>query len=317
MTDWKSFKYKDYCNLKKNEITNLPNGVNISTMTASIKDTKLVFNFMNIYNYLELNENDILAVVRNENEYRSLVNIKKKKKKNDKKKKRQFFNQLSVIVRINDGEYEDLNKEKKINFKLFVNGSIQMSGIKNISFVNKALNKLAIALGRTRAIKFDNQKKIEKISYVSDYDKFNTDKFKINMINSNYKLRIKINRPNLYQLLLKKKINASYEKAIRACVCVKYPIPSSEDDEKVLSIFIFQKGNIIITGAARNKSDIMSAFNFINNIMLTHLDELVIPEEDERENDIRRFFNEVMTENSHKLNKIFSNRVIPKLYKLK
>ena len=37
----------------------------------------------------------------------------------------------------------------------------------------------------------------------------------------------------------------------------------------------------------------MSAFNFINNIILTHIDELVIPEEDERENDIRRFFNEV------------------------
>ena len=159
MTDWKTFQYKDYCNLEKNEITNLPNGVNISTMTASIKDTKLVFNFINIYNYLELNENDILAVVRNENEYRSLVNIKKKKKKNDKKKKRQFFNQLSVIVRINEGECEDLNKEKKINFKLFVNGSIQMSGIKNISFVNKALNKLVVALGRIRAIKFDNQKK--------------------------------------------------------------------------------------------------------------------------------------------------------------
>lgn len=317
MTNWSTFQYKDYCNLKKNEIKDLPNGVNISTMTASIKDTKLVFDFMNIFNYLELNEDDVLAVVRNENEYRSLVNIKKKKKKNNKKKRRQFFNQLSVIVRINEGECEDLDKEKKINFKLFVNGSIQMSGIKNISFVNKALNKLAVALSRVRAIKFDNQKKIEKISYVTDYNKFNTDKFKINMINSNYQLRIKINRPNLYQLLLKKKIKVCYEKAIRACVCVKYPIPISENDEKVLSIFIFQKGNIIITGAARNRSDIMNAFNFINNIILTHLDELVIPEEDERENDIRKFYNEVMTENSHKLNKIFINRIIPKLYKFK
>ena len=325
MTNWNTFEYKDYCDLKKNEINNLPNGVNISTMTASIKDTKLLFNFINIYNYLELCEDDILAVVRNEKEYRSIINIKKKKKKkNDKRKKRQFFNQLSVVVRINEGICEDIDKEKKINFKLFVNGSIQMSGIKNIYSVNKALNKLIIALGKIKAIKFENKKKIEKISYVLDYDKFNTDKFKINMINSNYKLRIKINRPSLYQLLLKKKINASYEKAIRACVCIKYPIPedvralsSNPEDEKVLSIFVFQKGNIIITGAARNKFDIMSAFNFINNIMLTHLDELVLPEEEERENDIRKIFNEVMTENSHKLNKIFYNRIIPKLYKLK
>jgi hypothetical protein len=42
--------------------------------------------------------------------------------------------------------------------------------------------------------------------------------FKLNMINSNYKIRVKINRPNLYQLLLKKKINVTYEKA-SICMC--------------------------------------------------------------------------------------------------
>ena len=319
MTDWTQYQYKDYCDLKKNEIKNLPNGVNISTMTASIKKTGLVFNFKNIFDYLELNENDVLAVVRNANDYRSLITIKKKKKKtNEKKKKRQFFNQLSVIIRINEGPYEDINQEKKINFKLFVNGSSQMSGIKNISFVNKALNKLIVVLGKTKAVRFENKKKIEKISYVSNYDKVNTNGFQINMINSNYQLRIKINRPNLYQLLLKKKINASYEKAIRACVCVKYSIPTEgdEDDEKTLSIFIFQKGNIIITGKAQSREDIMSAFNFINNIILTHIDDLVIPEEEERERDIKSYYNEVMIENSHKLNLIFPNGVIPRLYKI-
>ena len=318
MTNWTEYQYKDYCDLKKNEIKNLPNGVNISTMTASIKNTGLVFDFKNIFDYLELNDNDVLAVVRNANDYRSLITIKKKKKKkNEKKKKRQFFNQLSVIIRINEGPYEDINKEKKINFKLFVNGSIQMSGIKNISFVNKALNKLIVVLKRTRAVRFENKKKIEKIKYISSDIEINTSGFQINMINSNYQLRIKINRPNLYQLLLKKKINASYEKAIRACVCVKYSIPSeNEDDEKTLSIFIFQKGNIIITGKAQSKEDIMSAFNFINNIILTHIDDLVIPEEDERERDIKSYYNEVMIENSHKLNLIFPNGVIPRLYKI-
>jgi len=161
MTDWTNYQYKDYCDLKNNEIKDLPNGVNISTMTASIKNTGLTFNFKNIFDYLELNEDDILAIVRNAKEYRSLITIKKKKKKkNEKRKKRQFFNQLSVIVRINEGETDDINKEKKINFKLFVNGSIQMSGIKNIYSVNKALNKLIVVLGRIRAVRFENKKKI-------------------------------------------------------------------------------------------------------------------------------------------------------------
>jgi len=323
MTDWTNYQYKDYCDLKNNEIKDLPNGVNISTMTASIKNTGLTFNFKNIFDYLELNEDDILAIVRNAKEYRSLITIKKKKKKkNEKRKKRQFFNQLSVIVRINEGETDDINKEKKINFKLFVNGSIQMSGIKNIYSVNKALNKLIVVLGRIRTVRFENKKKIEKISYVDNYSTLNTIRFQINMINSNYKLRVKINRPHLYQLMLKKKINASYEKAIRACVCVKYTIPIDTDnplidDEKTLSIFIFQKGNIIITGKAQSRSDIMSAFNFINNIVLTHIDELVLPEEEDRENNIKKFFNEVMVENSHKFDILFSNRMVPKLYKLK
>jgi hypothetical protein len=41
---------------------------------------------------------------------------------------------------------------------------------------------------------------------------------------------------------------------------------------------------------------------------------MIIEEEDVRERDIKRFHNEVMIENSHKLNKIFLNGVIPKLY---
>ena len=58
----------------------------------------------------------------------------------------------------------------------------------------------------------------------------------------------------------------------------------------------------------------MQAFNFINNIILTHIDDLVIEEEDVRERCIKKFHNEVMIENSHKLKKIFPNGVIPKLY---
>lgn len=312
MTDWNKFIFKDYCDLKNTEIKDLPNGVNISTMTASIRDTRLKYNFENIFNYLELNENDILAIVRNHNDRKSLISLKKKKK-DVNKKKRLFFNQLSVVVRVNEGPTENLDKERKVNFKLFVNGSIQMSGIKNISYANRALNKLFHKLSEMKAIKYENKKKIERIKFIENLENIDTSNFKIDMINSNYKIRIKINRPQFYQLLLKKKIKSSYEKAIRACVIIKYQPKSDNPENKEISIFVFQKGNIIITGS-RSKNQIMETFNYINNIIFEHIDTLSIPEE--KENDIMKYFNEVMIENSHKLEKIFKNGNIPKLYKL-
>lgn len=310
MTDWNKFIFKDYCDLKNTEIENLPNGVNISTMTASIRETNIKYNFENIFNYLELNENDILAIVRNHNDRRSLISLKKKKK-DLIKKKRLFFNQLSVIVRVNEGKTNNLDKEKKVNFKLFVNGSIQMSGIKNITFANRAINKLFHKLSEVKAIKYENKKKIEKIRFVENLENLTTNNFKIDMINSNYKVRIKINRPQFYQLLLKKKIKSSYEKAIRACVIIKYSPKSDNIENKEISVFVFQKGNIIITGA-RSKNQIMETFNYINNIIFEHIDTLSIPEE--KESEIMKYFNEVMVENSHKLDKIFKNGNIPKLF---
>ena len=208
---------KDYVNIKKNAIKNLPKGLNISVMTADIKDTKLEYNLKNIYDHLMLDENKILEMKYNKS-IKTLLNNKKRKES-----KKDFYNQLSLVVRVyNVGHKNDLiiknNKKKinKVNFKLFKNGSIQISGIKNIIELNLALNKLFNSLKKYRVI---NHK---RVYFAKNFKNLDTSNFKINMINSNYSLNTYINRDNLYQLLLQKKIKCTYEKAIRACVIVKY-----------------------------------------------------------------------------------------------
>jgi len=104
----------------------------------------------------------------------------------------------------------------------------------------------------------------------------------------------------LFKLLLKKKIKASYEKCIRACVIIKFRPKLINTEEKEISIFIFEKGNIIITGA-RNISNIIESYNYINDILLTHTEE-IIKKDDELEGDlILDLYNDIIKENKHKL----------------
>ena len=85
---------------------------------------------------------------------------------------------------------------------------------------------------------------------------------------------LRIDREKLYVLLLKKKIKSTYEPCIRACVIIKYVPKEHNIEEKEISIFIFQKGNIIITGA-RSKHHIMLSYNYINKILLIHKDDII------------------------------------------
>jgi TATA-box binding protein (TBP) (component of TFIID and TFIIIB) len=192
------------------------------------------------------------------------------KPKNDTSKNH-FYNQITVIIRVSEGSFKDLSEEPKINMKLFKNGYIQMSGCKTVNNINIVLNKLIVRLSEVKG-KLEDGKWIDK-PFIEDLNAITVKDFKINMINSNYQVNMNIDREKLYSLLNKKKIKSSYEPCIRACVIVKFTPIEDNPDQKVVSIFIFQKGNIIITGS-RSKSHILSSYYYINNILLTHADEI-------------------------------------------
>lgn len=269
--------YIDYINVSELELKDLPKDINVSTMSATCKLSTPV-NIDNIENYLLLNSNDIITVKINNDKIKTLEILKTKTKRKKKIEsitttnlKNRFYNQITVIVRVTEGNCKGLSEEPKINMKLFQNGSIQMSGCKSIKNINIALNKLIIRLSEIKG-KIENNKIIEK-KFVENNDNITIKNFKVNMINSNYKININIDRYKLYTLLNMKKIKCTFEPCIRACVIVKYIPPENNIDLKTISIFIFQKGNIIITGS-RSKSHIMSAYEYINNILNTHINDI-------------------------------------------
>jgi TATA-box binding protein (TBP) (component of TFIID and TFIIIB) len=296
---WDTFEFTDYLNVNTKEIKDLPKGLSISTMCASCKlNTRL--NIPNIEKYLLLNSDDILTVKMNKERIRSIITIKnkpKRMKKVDTKVKQKdtsknhFYNQITVVVRIDHGLTIDLNNVPKINMKLFKNGSVQMSGCKSIKNINFALNKLICRLKEIKA-KRENGINYEK-PFIEDSNNITVKDFKIDMINSNYQVAMQLDRDKLFNLLLKKKIKSSYEPCIRACVIIKY-IPLKENSEqKEVSVFVFQKGNIIITGA-RSKSHINSTYNYINDILLSHKDEILKKNEKVKEDMILDIYNGIL-----------------------
>jgi TATA-box binding protein (TBP) (component of TFIID and TFIIIB) len=283
---WVTYNFTDFLNVKNNEISQLPNGISISTMCTSCKLNTNI-DIVNIENYLQLNSDDILTIKRNTERMRTLIESKPKPKRIKKVEKvknttNHFYNQITIVVRVNHGCYDDLTTVPKINMKIFKNGSVQMSGCKSITNVNIALNKLIYRLSEVKA-RFEDGKIIEK-SFIEDPKSITIKYFKIDMINSNYKVNMQLNRDKLYELLIKKKIKSTYEPSIRACVIIKYSPIKDNIEQKEISIFIFQKGNIIITGA-RSKSHILQAYNYMNEILLTHKDE-IIKNDDKEESDI-------------------------------
>ena len=283
-------------NIEDLEITGLPDGVKVATMCCScFLNTKI--NLDNIEKYLALNSDDVLVIKKTKENFKTLIELKKPTKRNVAPKKKQngnnFYNSITLIIRVTSGHTMDLDKEPNINVKIFKNGSLQMSGCKTIHDVSTALNKLITRLLQVKGIKEDNI--IKQITFFETLNNITINNFKIDMIYCNYRISIQIDREKLYGLLKKKKIKCIYEPCIRACVSVKYVPENNNIGNKEVSIFIFKKGNIIITGA-RSKKQILESYNFINNIIITHSDEIIKKNDDFEEKMILDLYNDVMME---------------------
>lgn len=260
---------------KEYDLNDLPKGLKISVMCASCK-LNVNINTDNIFQYMELDKNYILTIKKSPKEIKTLIPKKKKRKSTlqDKKTKdnRSFYNQITIVMRIGEEEVEDLREEKAINCKLFKNGSVQMSGCKSIEDIKKVLEKLTLTLikkrgkivnGMIEEIKFVENKEMTEYKYQNAYiNEIGIYDFKIDMINSGYNCNLHINREKLYQNLINKNITCRYEPVQHAGLCLKYKAGNKKD----ISIFIFEKGKIIITGA-KNRNNILNAFEYVTTIL--------------------------------------------------
>jgi len=261
---WDKFKFTDLIDVKKFQVDNLPKGIRVSTICSSCH-LGCELDLDKIQKYLPLDSDTILSVKKTKTDLRTIL-TPPEILDNEEKRIKSFQNSITIVMRKSSGFTTDLDNESKINMKLFKNGSVQMSGCKDLMAVNIVLNKLIFVLKQKYQIKESKK----EISFVENPDLLKITNFKIDMINANYKVNVTVNREKLFNLLLKKKIKTSYEPCTRACVIIKY---NSKPEEKDISIFVFEKGNIIITGA-KSKESVKDAYTFINSILVTHQEEV-------------------------------------------
>lgn len=236
-------KIIDYINIESYEMNTIPANVSISTMSLTCYLGTL-FKMENIYDYMIL---ELLNIV----EIKSSKGRKYIKGYTPKSKKGNFFNQTTITMRVEENKY--------INIKLFKNGSIQMTGCRDLNHANIVINKLIYKLGERLIV--ENK----EVTFVEEPKNLSVSKFKIDLINSNFGINYNINREQLYNILTKDGVFCRLS-SIHACVNIKFKSKTLDDQETntetLVSIFVFQTGNIIITGAKKAKQ-VKDAYNYI------------------------------------------------------
>jgi len=226
------YEIKQYINIDDFHMNLIPYNLTISTMSLTCHLGTLL-NTYNIYKYMVL-EKDYIVGIKSGFGIKFLPDVKNNFKSITKNSSKNFFNQMTVIMNITEDKY--------LNIKLFQNGSLQITGCKKLEDANIILNKLIYKLKKNFIIK--NNENITDIKFVEDANILNVARFKIDLINTNFGMKYSINREQLYNILVENKIQCIIS-STHACVNIKH----KNADNICVSIFVFQTGNIIITGA--------------------------------------------------------------------
>lgn len=252
-------------------------GIKISTISLDCKLGTLV-NINNFSKYVVLKEDGIVSIKygqrKNPASCRTII-VPPKKHSN-----RNFYNQVTILMKPMN------NPEKNyINIKVFDNGSIQMTGCSDMDDFDNVMTTLINILKKGRTIKKDGSKKY--IEFITKPDNIGIYDIKIRMINSNFYLDYKVDRLKLAKLLKTNHNRKTIDKEIgyvefkhkpnggHSCVNIKYKY----NELYKPSIFVFQTGAIIITGA-KNLYHIINAYHYIMLILKTYMSEIKIVELD-------------------------------------
>jgi TATA-box binding protein (TBP) (component of TFIID and TFIIIB) len=265
----------------KIELLNLPYDLPISTTTITCS-IDLNFNVENIGLYFNDFDDIIIGKKYGNRIVNNLINVKKIKtgKKKKRREKKNFFNQVSLIFRsatlmgLDPNKMSIKERNKTVNVKLFINGSIQMTGCRYLDNIKKSLEILFEKFKIKKAILNDKMEYVEKpfVNNVEKLDIKNVKNFKIQMINVNFNILFQINRSKLFQLLLDNLVDVTFDPIIHACVNIKYHLKNNPT--KSISIFVFESGSITIAGSNLS-SEVLEAYNFINKFILSNYSKLL------------------------------------------
>lgn len=237
------------------------NDLRISTITSVLKLSKEI-NLEKIYNEIPISKDYIPYIEYGCNNQPRGFSEKSLIKKRKKKKKKIFYNQATIHV-IQDG--------KIMNVKLFNNGRIQITGLKNENQGDKLVKKLLVYF--------------KDFEVVCDYTELIDSE--IVMINSDFDIGYSIDRQRLHDEIIDNDIYSSFEPCIYPGVNIKYFINTNntysgicnceklcngkgkgcgDGDCKKVTVAVFMSGKVIITGGS-NKSQINESYRFITNFI--------------------------------------------------
>jgi TATA-box binding protein (TBP) (component of TFIID and TFIIIB) len=191
-----------------------------------------------------------------------------------------FFNQATLVIR----KARSTGGWKEVNIKMFANGGIQMTGVPTSEFSQEAIQYV--------------------IKEILDKDPGvfigtpGMTKFRIQLINSDYSINRQIYQDKLHKVLSNVyNLFSSHESTIYQGVNTKYyynkkgnplrpgicecktpctgqGLGDGEGQCKRITISPFSSGKIIITGA-REMDQINEAYEFFNEILKTHQNEIL------------------------------------------
>jgi TATA-box binding protein (TBP) (component of TFIID and TFIIIB) len=194
-----------------------------------------------------------------------------------------FFNQSTVVVR--KATNPERTQFKEVNVKLFGNGGIQMTGIPAEEFAKETLTWLIEELKKVKAPVFNTTPSLQK--------------FKVQLINSDYQVAHAINRTTLHSVLSRNYgLFSTFESTIYQGVNTKYYFNDQHPDKsrpgiclckkrcrgqgsgsgdgecKRITMSVFQTGKIIITGG-RYLYQLEEAYNFLNAVLQRHASDVL------------------------------------------
>lgn len=264
----------------------------VSTITCNA-DLGLYLNLDILYENFEINDKFIWIYypkITDRQNYRGIYPKKKRTTKKNSIKKNLFDNQVTTIFKISDVYYP--------NLKIFKNGNIQITGIKDQSIVKDIIDLIIIEIKRI----YEN---IKEIIINDDIININFNKFVIRMINTDFKsylndtleTKFLIRRKILHKILIGEEYNnkcsfepgryhgvkleyfwnSNKEKLDGICMCAKHCFGKGtghgENNCKKITIAIFESGSVLITGGI-SFDQINEAYNYITVILNKHKNEI-------------------------------------------
>lgn len=268
----------------------------VSTITCNANiGTDININLHSLFKNITLNNEDnsfvwIQYLKEDNNNFRGEYPKKKRKAKKSATSKNRFDNQITAIYRY--------NSEYMPNIKIFKNGNIQFTGIKDFEHPKIIVGKI---IENIKYI-YDN---IDKNIIIANYidltpiERLVYDNFKIRMINSDFKIyynddlkeRFSIKRKELHNILIGQKYNnkSSFQPGVYqgvkleyywndniskqnngVCKCTKNCFGKNtgygDGNCKKVTIAIFESGSILITGGI-TLEQIDEAYDYICQVI--------------------------------------------------